>query len=324
MIFYRYQNFADYFPNDEKEISFINFSFLEDESSENNYPQIFNKYRTDVSLPPVNNIDNLTSMQSNKLVEDCFILQKADKGESDDFNHIDINNEKQSNKNNLISENKNNIKVNKKKMPLGRSPKSNNSFMVKHSRKSPDNASKKIIRCCIKSVHNFLQDEIIKFAKIKKLRIRKLHIPTIKKYLNEGNKEKHNFFNTSVKEIYMNTIPKRVKKEIENERDKYCHNRETLTRLLKMEEEDEEIKEKSLNMKFNAELKIYLEAFLNDKKYIIINEKFFALSDEFMTFKDYFNDGKSSYTQDEKEKFKKYIYAIITKTIQFRKKRKNH
>ena len=44
-------------------------------------------------------------------------------------------------------------------------------------------------------------------------------------------------------------IPKRVKKSIENDRTKYSHNKDILNKILKIEENDKELKEKKLSIK---------------------------------------------------------------------------
>ena len=74
-------------------------------------------------------------------------------------------------------------------------------------------------------------------------------------------------------------------------------------------------------MKFDAELKLYLEAYLNDKKFITVNGTQLDL-EKFETLKDCFNEGKKSYTPVEKEEYKQYIYDIMDGKIKSKKNSK--
>ena len=167
-------------------------------------------------------------------------------------------------------------------------------------------------------MHNSLQKEIKTFIgkkKDKNGRIIKsqLHVPTINKYLIKGNKEKLLLFNSPIKEIYYNTLPKRVKNKIKNEKEKYSYNKDVLNNILNIEEENDQIELKQLNVKFNAEFKIYLDAYLKNRKNITVNGINFELNEEFKTLKDCFNEGENSYTKKEKEEFKKHLIEMIGK-----------
>ena len=305
---------------------------LEEEDSENDYPQkfTFNKYRTDDSFPPINMMDYSTALQSNKIFEDIFQDKKEKIEKLNEFNNMNNFIQKQEPKEKIDviipimeNNNNNNTKVLKKKK-LGRTPKENASYKGKHSGKTPDNFSNKIIRYCMKSIYRYLQKEIKSYAKTKKVRIRKLHMPTIKKYLVKGNTEKCILLETAVKTLFIDMIPKRVKKEIVNEREKYCHNKLIINRILKIEEDDKEAKEKTLDMRFNAEFNVYFKAFLSDEKNISINGINFVLNDEFKTIKDYYKEEKSEFTEKEKEECEEHINKIINRTIQFRTKKKKN
>ena len=52
-----------------------------------------------------------------------------------------------------------------------------------------------------------------------------------------------------MKTLFIDMIPKRVKKSIENDRTKYSHNKDILNKILKIEENDKELKEKKLSIK---------------------------------------------------------------------------
>ena len=268
--------------------SFISNSFCDEDNSEDNFSQklIFNNYITQGSIPFLNTID----------FNECNSLHIMDKEEKIGKNII-------SKENNRSNKKDQNSLKNKKK----------------HSGKSPDNDFKKKLRYCMKNIYKYLQKEIKLFAKHKKIRIRRLHIPPIKKYLTKGNIEKCILLEKSIKTLFIDMIPKRVKNEIKNEREKYCHNKIILNKILKIEENDEKIKEKTFNIRFNAEFKIYFKAFLNNDKFIKINGILFYLTEEFKTIKDYYKEGKLKYTEKEKKACEEYINKIMNKNIQFRK-----
>jgi hypothetical protein len=308
--------------------SYLSNPCLEDENSENDYPQkfTFNKYRTDAPLLPMSMMDYSTALQSNKIFEDIFQDKKEEIENLNDFNNMDnfIQKQEQPKENiNVINpiQNNNNPKVSKKNK-LGRPSKENASYKGKHSCKAPDNFTNKIIRFCLKGVYIYLQKEIKSYAKSKKVRIRKLHMPTIKKYLVKGNTEKCILLETPVKTLFVDMIPKRVKKEIEKEREKYCHNKLIINKILKIEENDKEAKEKTLDMRFNAGFNVYFKAFLNNEKNISINGMNFILSEEFKTIEDYYKEEKSEFTEKEKEECEEHINKIINRKIQIRTKKK--
>lgn len=208
-----------------------------------------------------------------------------------------------------------------KKVKRGR-PLKSSLTQGKHTRKSNDNGSKVIINSCLKSIHKSLEESIKTFIGKKRKKEKKingkLHHPTINNYLIKGHEEKRSLFKSLLKTLYYETKPKRVPDKIKNEKEKYCYNKEVLDNILTLEEKSQ-TKLKELNMKFDAELKLYLEAFLNDKNYIIVNgEKLDLL--KFETLKDCFNVGKNSYSPEEKEEIKQYIYDIIDNKIKSRKK----
>ena len=83
--------------------------------------------------------------------------------------------------------------------------------------------------------------------------------------MKKGVSEKLSFFNTPVFKIFSDV--KSVRKEQNN------YNKDILTKILKYESNDKNCIEKKLNIRFNAELNIYLKSFLNDEKNVIINNK---------------------------------------------------
>ena len=146
--------------NNIENYSYMSNPCLDEENSENDYPQkfTFNKYRTDDSFPPINMMDYSTALQSNKIIEDIFQDKKEEIEKLNEFNIMDNFIQKQEPKEKIdviipiMENNNNNIKVVKKKI-LGRPSKENTSYKGKHSGKTPDNFSNKIIRYCLKSIY---------------------------------------------------------------------------------------------------------------------------------------------------------------------------
>ena len=134
----------------------------------------------------------------------------------------------------------------------------------RHSREAPDNASKVFIRKCKSCIDQVFQAEIIEFLKKKNNSTNeKLNPPNIKNYLEKGNQLIIDLLKTPMKTLYENSLPRRIPNEYKNKKDEYCEkNKKNLNKILQLEENDEKIKIKELNMKFNAEFRIYLEAFL--------------------------------------------------------------
>ena len=99
---------------------------LEEEDSENDYPQkfTFNKYRTDDSFPPINMMDYSTALQSNKIFEDIFQDKKEKIEKLNEFNNMNNFIQKQEPKEKIdviipiMENNNNNTKVVKKKIIL--------------------------------------------------------------------------------------------------------------------------------------------------------------------------------------------------------------
>ena len=286
---------------------------LEDNLYDNNYIDYFYlPLRTELGLAPFNSSDSSTNLQS-------LAGKQAKNQENQKVDEIISSPSKLFKEEYLIfeDESNNSNKFKNKEAIFGRPPK-DNPRKGKHTRKSIDNGIKVIITSCVRSMHNSLQKDIKTFIgkkKDNKGRIIKsqLHVPTINKYLIKGNKEKLYLFNSLVKSIYYNTLPKRVKNKIKNDKEKYSYNKDVLNNILKIEEEDEQIELKQLNMKFKAEFKIYLEAYLKNKKNISINGISFELNQEFKTLKDCFNEGENRYTKEEKGEFKKHLNNMIGK-----------
>ena len=131
--------------------------------------------------------------------------------------------------------------------------------------------------------------------------------------MKKGVSEKLSFFNTPAFKIFSDV--KSVRKEQNN------YNKDILTKILKYESNDKNCIEKKLNIRFNAELNIYLKSFLNDEKNVMINNKEIKLNGKFKTLKDFYKENKSTYTEDEIKKIKEYIYKIMDGKIESRKEK---
>ena len=191
----------------------------------------------------------------------------------------------------------------------------------RHSREAPDNASKVFLRKCKSCIDQVFQAEIIEFLKKKNnSTIKKLNPPNIKNYLEKGNQLIIDLLKTPMKTLYENSLPRRIPNEYKNKKDEYCEkNKKNLNEILQLEENDEKIKIKELNMKLNDEFRIYLEAFLYDEKTVNINGIKFYLKD-FKTLKDCFNEGEDKFTEEKKIEIKKRIEKMMRDEIETRKK----
>ena len=171
-----------------------------------------------------------------------------------------------------------------------------------HTRKSLDNAGKAFITACKKSLHISLFTDIKKYLKGKK-KIPKFNYPIINNYLNQKNAKKLELFDTPVKDLY-------------KEKDKI-----TLDLILQLEKDDETIKTKVLNLKYNAEFLLYLKAFLYDKKTIIINGEEVELNN-FKTLSECFNEEKREYDKNDRKNTIIYLEKMIKNELPVRKERR--
>ena len=283
----------------------------------NNSNQVYNEYKNweeeEESINSFNDLDFQSSL-SEQLEEEYSNREENQLINEFPQTEVEI----------LLEENDSSISKNKqtKKIKRGR-PSKNAPRKGKHTRTAKDNGSKVIIKCCLNSIHESLEENIKKFIGNKRNRNDKkingkLHHPTIKNYLTKGNNEKLSLFKSSIKTIYYNTIPKRVPDKIKNEKEKYCYNKEVLDNILTLEQE-KTVQIKELNLKYEAEFQLYLEAFLNDKTFINANGIKLDL-EKFKTLKDCFNEGEKSFSPKEKEDIKQYIYDIMVNNKKTRKK----
>ena len=197
---------------------------------------------------------------------------------------------------------------------------------IVHTRQSLDNATKVFIQKCVKNLHQVLQN-LIKTLIVKKRKKNqkkingKLHVPTINDYLTKNYEKKNLLFNTSIQQIYYNTRPKRLPNNFKKDKDKYCYNKEVLKGILAFENENEQIEVKVLNMIFNCEFKLFLIAFLNDKKFVTINGIKIEL-ENFETFSDCYNKGEKGFPPELKIDIKNYVNDMMSGKLKTRKPRK--
>ena len=174
-----------------------------------------------------------------------------------------------------------------------------------HTKNSNDNASKKIYNSCKSNIYNLIKQNLPIQTGIK------LDIPTIKNQLGNSYENINKFFNKTIYNIFCDTIPKRVKKEIKNNRNQYKQNKNIIDILLENEKNDEKKQIKVLNGLFNLCFKDYLIAYLNDQTQIKISDDEIISLNGFKTFGSCFNEGKDKYAPNQKNTYKKHILKII-------------
>lgn len=180
-----------------------------------------------------------------------------------------------------------------------------------HNKKCLDNASNSIVNISAKeSIIPFLQKAVIKFALNNHKRKYRLGPFKSDQYLKNGLDTASYYFESSPKELFYSVETKIGQ-----------NNKRTLGNSLEYELNNNDIKIKRLNLLFNAPIKVYEMAILNDEKYITIEDEDFYLGDDFKTLKDYFNEGNKVFTVAEKKEYKKRIINIIRREIHTRSKK---
>ena len=174
-----------------------------------------------------------------------------------------------------------------------------------HTSKSNDNARKRIINSCKLSIYNSIIQYIPNQLDIK------LHIPTIEKQMGYSYESINKFFNKNIYKIFCDTIPKKLKNEIKNNREQYQHNKNIIDMLLENELKDENKQIKILNGLFNLCFKDFLIAYLNDETEIKICDDINISLKGFKTFGSCFNEKKDGYNQSQKNVYKNKILEII-------------
>ena len=185
-----------------------------------------------------------------------------------------------------------------------------------HTNKSNDNARKKIINSCKLSIYNLITQYLPTQLDIK------LHIPTIEKQMGYSRESINKFFNKNIYKIFCDTIPKKLKNEIKNNREQYQHNKNIIDMLLENEIKDENKHIKILNGLFNLCFKDFLIAYLNDESEIKIFDDIIISLKGFKTFGSCFNERKTGYNQSQKNVYKKNILEIVYNSKRNRKNKK--
>ena len=174
-----------------------------------------------------------------------------------------------------------------------------------HTSKSNDNARKRIINSCKLSIYNAIIQYIPNQLDIK------LHIPTIEKQMGYSRQSINEFSHKKIYNIFCDTIPKKIKNEIKNNREQYQHNKNIIDMLLENELKDENKQIKILNGLFNLCFKDFLIAYLNDETEIKISDDINISLKGFKTFGSCFNERKDGYNQSQKNVYKNKILEII-------------
>ena len=180
-----------------------------------------------------------------------------------------------------------------------------------HNKKCLDNASNSIVNISAKeSIIPFLQKALIIFALNNHKQKYRFGPFKSDQYLKNGLDTASYYFESSPKELFYSVETKIGQ-----------NNKRALGNLLEYELNNNDIKIKRLNLLFNAPIKVYEMAILNDEKYITIEGEDFYLGDNFKTLKDYFNEGSKVFTDAEKKEYKKRIINIIRREIHTRSKK---
>ena len=330
-----------FLPSDLEEPSIQDF-LSNEESRENSpaIPNLYNNYGKDSQNLQANmTLENTTAPESN--ARDEMLLKQEDRVNSslNEFNHIspsDIKKE-ETDEDNLtpkIYENQTPEKPTTKKLTTkkrtrenktnkyirksreenpnhkGRNGK-NSPHKGKHTNKSTDNGSKVAIIDRMKRIHNCCQEEVYTLFENKKKRIsKKIFVPTVTKYLTKSNEEKVSFLNSTTQSIFINTKPKRVPANNKS----YNHNKEVIPKILDFEQNDDTRKVKVLNLIFSAKIKVFIEAYLKDKREVIIDGVKITLNNSFKTISDFARKYSNKYTADDIKKFRKNIYRFLEKS----------
>ena len=253
---------------------------------------------------------DIVNNEENQLIEEFNIINKVTKSEKEKKDNdifkgtIKI----QTNKKNAdvqIKDIKEKEKTTIFKTSIRGRPKNCEIRPKQHTKYDEDNAAKVFITRCKKSIHESNVVDIQIFAKEEKIKTNttinvKFYEPVIHDYIKEGIPKKLQLFDTPIKTIYEN------------------NNKDVLDKILSIEQENNDIQIKILNLKFSAKFLLYLEAFLNDEKSITINGIELELK-EFETLSECFNEGAIIHNKESKDKTKKYLEEMIQKKLKIRK-----
>ena len=333
-----------FLPSDPEEPSIQDF-LSNDESRANSpaIPNLYNNYGKDSQNLQANmTLENTTAPESN--ARDEMLLKQEDRVNSslNEFNHISPSNIKkeETDEDNLtpkIYENqtpkkpttkklttKKRTRENKRKTYIRKSREENpnhkgrrgkdSPYQGKHTDKSDDNGSKVIFTYFEKSLHNEIQEDVNSLFENKNIRIskkiKKIYVPTVTKRLTKSNEKKVSFLNEATQSIFINMKPKRVPANNKS----YNHNKEVIPKILDFEQNDDTRKVKVLNLIFSAKIKVFIEAYLNDKREVIIDGVKITLNNSFKTISDFARKYSDKYTADDIKKFRKNIYRFLEKS----------
>ena len=180
----------------------------------------------------------------------------------------------------------------------------------KHTKTDYDNGTKRIVIKVIRNLTKYIQLEINNFRKIRKTKYEsELIVPALTPHLKKKRIEKAKFLNQIIKDYYYD------EKHRLNEKRPAVSNEVIIKDILNLEENDKKITIKRLNLLFNTKFSIFLDCFLNNKTHVNIENEIFDLNN-FITFKDCFNNKDDLYKEDEKEKLKNHITSLMNLKIE--------
>jgi hypothetical protein len=239
-----------------------------------------------------NNIENINTREFSNIINNNINKPKEE--------NLKTNNE------NLLFKKNNSGKILFKNVKKGRPKKGEeNKGKKTHTKTSCDNARKKIYNSCKLSIYDIIMKYVPTQLGLK------LHIPTIEKQMGYSKKSINKFFNKKIYDIFCDSVPKKLKEELQNNRALYQHNKNVIDMLLENELNDENKQIKILKGLFNLTFKDFLIAYLNDETEIKILGDIIINLNGFKTFGACFNERKNRYTQSQKNLYKKNILEML-------------
>ena len=190
-----------------------------------------------------------------------------------------------------------------------------------HTKYSRDNARRKIYSSCMKSIYLTLKETTYQILGID---FSLIH-PAIKNQIKYSFSSNKNFFDKTIYNIFVDSIPKKVKKEVKtNKAMQKVINKDKIDELLAKEMKNERLLIKKINELFKLTFFDFLMAYLNDEKEVYINDSLFGKIkvdlEGFRTYKECFGE---EYTEEQRKLYKEHIIDIKIGNIKGRNPRSN-
>lgn len=190
-----------------------------------------------------------------------------------------------------------------------------------HTKYSRDNARRKIYSSCMKSIYLTLKETTYQILGID---FSLIH-PAIKNQIKYSFSSNKNFFDKTIYNIFVDSIPKKVKKEVKTNKEmQKVINKAKIDELLAKEMKNERLLIKKINELFKLTFFDFLMAYLNDEKEVYINDSLFGKIkvdlEGFRTYKECFGE---EYTEEQRKLYKEHIIDIKIGNIKGRNPRSN-